>query len=246
MADIRKNIWLIPLVAGILALIAVVTPAASMNVLGMLTANLWFWGLYTYDYTGFFSGTDFIMDPLVLIPSLITTILIALSGVLLVSAGARLKRDSDKLSFVRNFSAISGILILVAEILWLVMVPMFFPMAYYWDTAFGSGGPYTFWTWNLGGFMNYPLHSVGFGVIGGFIAAGIAFGAVGAASYYSKERPMKAPKEKEGTPIAKEAPPVKESELKFCPECGAEIEDPNIKFCGKCGFEFKTPELSSL
>ena len=244
MADIKKYIWIIPLVAGIFALIAVVTPAVSMNFLGMLTANLWFWGLYLYDYTGFFSGTDFIMDPLVLIPSLITTILISLSGVLLVAAGAKLKRDNNKLGFVRNFSAISGVLILIGEILWLVMVPMFFPMAYYWDAVFAPY-PYTFWTLNMG-IINMNLHAAGFGVIGGFIAAGMAFGAVGAASYYSKERPMKTPKKKEVTPMTKETTSEKEAELKFCPECGAKIEDPNIKFCGKCGFEFKTPELSPL
>lgn len=239
MADIRKNIWLIPLVAGIIALIAVVTPAVSMNLLGMLTASLWFWGLYIYDYTGFFSGTDFIMDPLVLIPSLVTTILITLSGVLLISAAARLKRDSDKLGCVRNFSVISGALTLIAEILWLVMVPLFFPMAYYWDAVL-TGFPYTFWTWNMG-FFNYPLHSAGFGIIGGFIAAAIAFIAAGVASYFSKERPMKIPEKKEVIPVTKEAPLAKGPELKFCPECGAEIEDPDIKFCGKCGFEFKTP-----
>ena len=42
-------------------------------------------------------------------------------------------------------------------------------------------------------------------------------------------------------PTASETP-----ELKFCPECGAELEDTDIKFCGKCGFDLKPPELTPL
>lgn len=244
MADVKKYIWILPLLGAILAFITLFAPAVSMNLLGMLTDNLWLWGLYIYNFSGFISGTEFITEPLVLIPSLIVTILIALSGVLLFLTAIKLKKRSFKLRTVRNISLISGVVILVSEIIWIIMIPIFFDMAYYWD-SFLTLMPYTFWTWNAG-FISLPLHNAGFGIYGGFLSAAIALGGAGAAHYYSKEREATIPKEQEIIPKTKEPIASETPKLKFCQECGTEIEDPDVKFCGKCGFEFKSPELAPL
>ena len=111
-------------------------------------------------------------------------------------------------------------------------------MEYYWGPV-PPGVTLTFWR------LSYPyygislsIHKVGFGVIGGFIAAVLSFLGVGLAQYYSKQRPEIIPKPIEPVLPSEEKGPVTKAELLFCSECGAKIEDPNLKFCGNCGHEF--------
>jgi hypothetical protein len=240
MVEIRQYIWVFPVVAGVLAIVSLITPAVSMNVVGMLAANLWFWDLYTYSYSGVFSGTEFITEPTVMATNFIITGILATVGILLLAIGVRSKDELD-LRKIKTPLIAFGVLFIISEILWLIIVPMFFPMVYYWDSVLGMGGTYTFWKWDLGMGMTYNLHTVGFGIIGGFLGAGVAFGGAGAAHYYSKERELKIPEKKEITSPVEKAPPSEKAKFEFCPECGAKIEEDEIKFCGKCGFEFKTP-----
>jgi len=236
MTEVKKYIWVLPLVGGVIALISLLTPVVSVNLMGMITGSLWMWDLYTYNFAMVSSGTEFVMEPLVLIPSLTSTCLLVIGGILLLTTGMKLKNRNLEQVNVKVPSILAGIVILIAEILWLSMVPTFFPLQ-----RFYSGYPGTFWTYS---YMSF--HTAGFGLIGGFISTFIAFGAAGAAQYYSKDREVVISDKKEKFPLTKEPTTSETSELKFCPECGAEIEDPDIKFCGKCGFDLKPPELAHL
>jgi hypothetical protein len=170
-----------------------------MNFLGILRADLWLWDLYMNNASGI-TRVDFITDSFVLIPSIITTILISISSILLLLGSIQTKRRSYKLKTLRNISIISGAFILFAEILWLIMVPLFFPMTSYWDWFLSAySTPYTFWSIPLL-FFSYPLHQAGFGIIGGFLAMGLAFGGAGVAGYHSKERAIKIPEKMRTTP----------------------------------------------
>lgn len=237
MTKIKEYIWVFPLIGAIVGFISLAAPAASMNFFGILRGDLWLWDLYLNNASGI-TSIDFITDPLVLIPSMITPALITLSNILLLIGIIQQKRRKLALETIKNISIISGILLLIAEILWLIMIPMFFPMISYWDSNLSIyGTPYTFWSIDLL-ILSYPLHKVGFGIIGGFIAAAFAFGCAGAAEYYSKERPKKIPKKKKIVPLKEKKTISKTSKFKFCPECGLNVKDPNEKSCQKCGFEF--------
>ena len=248
MTDVKKYVWVVPIIVGILVIVTLLTPVGSVNIpspFGDLTANLWMWDLYVYDFSATMgpAGTEFVTEPMVMIPSLISTSLIAVGGVGSLASGIILKNNDETRKGIIP-SALMGILFIVGAFLWLILVPANFPMEKYFGPT-PPGGSLTFW--NISGFgITMNLHSVGFGLIGTFIAAGLAFGSAGAAYYYSKEREVIVPEKKETAPPTKEPTASETPELKFCPECGAEIEDLEIKFCGKCGFEFKTPELSPL
>jgi len=236
MADVKKYIWVVPIIVGILAIVTLITPVASLNLYQSGTGNLWMWDLYVYNIAGILVGTEFVTEPMVMIPSLIATSLIAIGGVVSLVSGIILKRN-DEIRKVIIPSAIMGILFIVAELLWLILVPLNFPIESYLGTP-PPGFTYDFWNIRAYG-MSISLHTVNFGFIGGFLAAGLAFGGAGAAHYYSKEREEKMPKEKEISPPTEEARPPEKTEFEFCPECGAKIDDPSLKFCGKCGHEFK-------
>ena len=246
MTEVKKFVWVIPIIAGIVAIVSLLTPVASLNYMGMLTANLWMWDLYIHDFSAVLgpSGTGFITEPMVMIPSLIATGLIVIGGVGSLVSGAILKNNDDIRKGIIP-SALMGILFIVGELLWIILVPLNFPMETYFGTIPPGMGTLTFWNISVMG-LSMNLHTVGFGFIGGILAAILAFGAAGAASYYSKERKEKIPKKEEISPPTEETSPPEKTEFEFCPECGAKIEDSEIKFCGKCGFEFKTPELSPL
>lgn len=236
MADIKKKIWIIPLIGGILAIVATIAaPAVSMNFMGLARDSFWMWGFYTLEATmpGPESVAHFIPNLLALITSIVTTALIVVSGILLI-VFAITSRKRSKLTLVRNISIIAGILILAGEILWLIMVPANFPYTQY---GFWTGYPGTFWKLCYGP-MCFNMHGVGFGIIGGFIAAGLTFLGVGLASYYSKERPEKVIKAKKPVLPSEEKGTVSKTELLFCSECGSKIEDPNLKVCTNCGHKF--------
>ncbi|MFX1259862.1 MAG: zinc ribbon domain-containing protein [Promethearchaeota archaeon] len=236
MAEARNYIWIIPLIAGILAIVSLLAPAAYFNLRFYgysIMDNLWLWGLYAAPPYG--TPVEFVPSPLVMIPSIVTTALIAVSGILLIVFAAKAKSRSELLP-VRNVSIISGILILASEILWLILVPLFFPIEIYWPLP----PPYevTFWSISYYGITILNIHNVGFGIIGGIIAAVLSFVGMGTAHYFSKQRPEKIPKPIETVLPSEEKVPVAKTELLFCSECGAKIEDPNLKFCGNCGHEF--------
>ena len=240
MTEIRDYIWVFPIVAGVLAIFSLLAPALSSSYMGFITTNLWFWDLYNYNFLGIYTGTVFVPETMVIVSSLITTAILATGGIVLLVSGMANKSGRFELKTVRNLSLLFGVLFIISDILWLIMVPMNFPIETYFPNPDPLTITITFWNMSaMGG--SIPLHNVGFGIIGAFISAGIAFGGMGAAHYYSKERPVKIPEKKEVIPPTKEPSPPVKAEFDTCPECGAKIEDPSIKFCGKCGFEFKIP-----
>ncbi|MHA1986204.1 MAG: zinc ribbon domain-containing protein [Promethearchaeota archaeon] len=236
MTDAKKYIWVIPVIAGFFAIVSLLTPAASLNYMGMISADLWMWDLYTWNYTMVSSGAEFVGEPLVLIPSIISTSLFVIGGILLLVAAIRLRVRNLEQVNITIPSVLSGVAIIIAEIMWLSMVPTNFP-----TSRFFSGYPGTFWK-----FYAMSFHTVGFGIIGGFISAAIAFGGAGVAYYYSKERKVTSPKKKEVTPPIKASPVSETPERISCPECGVEIKDLTMKFCGNCGSALKPPEIAPL
>ena len=195
--------------------------------------------LFNYSGTGGPIGTEFLSETL--LSSLATSILLVLGGILLILFGIILKRK-EELRKVRIPSLVAGVIFIVAEILWLILVPALFPIQKFLAHLGAPPPGITYGFWNMSSMgINIPIHSVSFGIIGGFLAAAVAFIGAGVAHYYSKERKVKIPGKKEVMPPTKEPSPPVKADFNTCPECGAIIEDPEKKFCGNCGFEFKLP-----
>lgn len=183
MSEIKVKVWTFPVIVGTLAILSLLTPVASFSFMGESIANLWMWDLYVYDYGGAVVGSEFISEPLVMIPSLIATSLIVIAGVGSIISGLLLRKSNNLRKFAIP-TALLGILFIVGELVWLVLVPANFPIEAYLGPP-PLGGIMDLWSMTYMG-TRVSLHTMGFGIIGGFLAGGLAFGEMGAAFYYSK------------------------------------------------------------
>ncbi len=160
-----------------------------------------------------------------------------MAAILAIVTALQLKKKTRELADIKTKSIAARLLFITAEILWLIMVSLFFPIGRFLGPP-EIGMTYTFWSVNFL-FLSIPLHTVGFGVIGGFLSAVLSLIGTGAASYYSKPRSTKTTTEKELDPPKKKETSSTESTIKFCPECGSELKPPLPKFCGDCGYELE-------
>jgi len=251
--DEPRNIFIIPLIAGILVIISIFTPATFMTYSGTRD-YLWLWGLYILD-----AGSDHISGFIgeIIHPSYISSILIGTGGIILIIYAIKLRLGRKEFKNMRDISIFSIILIIVGEILWLILIPLFFPTEDFLGLSL-PGDILSFWRFHYIG--DTPLHYIGFGIIGGFIAAGLSFISICATHHYSKEELIKIPRkveviEKVKVPEKIVAPeripeaekpilksemiaPVTTGDFNYCPACGTKIEVPNANFCTECGNQF--------
>lgn len=237
MKEMKEYFWVLPIIAGILSIVALLAPAVYFPTgMGVINIYFWLWGLLainlTYGYpTINYSG--FVLDPMTFIPSLLNSVILVISTIILFITANKARRSKINLKNLSYSLAILGILCIASNLIWIILIGISFPISVIdsvlpgFSSIFGS----SFWA----------VLSIGFGAIVPFISGSIAIISGIAVNYYSKERPVKIPEKKEVIPpTEKPSPPIK-AEFDTCPECEAKIEDPSTKFCGKCGFEFKIP-----
>ena len=223
--ETRDYIWVIPLVAGILAIIAILTPTASFGY-GGVTWDWWMWNFTMMGVTGYDSVSLFISEVDFIIPSIITTSAVLLSAVnLFILSITTRKRNLNKKNF-ELMSIISAVLSIGIMIYYIIAVDNAFYDGLTIDgTTFPAG--YHFW----------DAFNLGFGVILLFVSTGLSFVGVGVFRYYSKRKddivPPKMDTIKGYVPVSKTM-----GSLNFCPECGHKILQADMNFCTSCGFKF--------
>ncbi|MFX0024898.1 MAG: zinc ribbon domain-containing protein [Candidatus Hermodarchaeota archaeon] len=237
-----RNIFIIPLIAGIMVVISVLTPATFMAYSGKKDF-LWLWGFYMLD--------DPILDihiggfmVEIIHPSYICSILIGTGGIILIIYAIKLRLGRKEFKNMRDISIFASLLIIAGEILWLVFIPLLFPTEEFLGHVL-PGEILSFWRFYYVG--STPLHYIGFGIIGGFIAAGLSFISVGVTHRHSKEElitipekvkvPEKIPEAEKPILYPKALPPITSADFNYCPECGTK-KVLNANFCTECGRQF--------
>lgn len=109
MADIKKNIWIIALIAGILGLVSIFVPAWSYQ-----NENfVWFWNMFTSDGDIDFIDTEEALYDI----GIATTIILVIGTVItLLSAIIAKLKESKNLNLILYL--IGGILLLIAPIIY--------------------------------------------------------------------------------------------------------------------------------
>ncbi len=223
--ETRDNIWIIPLIAGILVILAILTPTAYFSYMGV-TWNWWMWNLTMMGVVGYDSVSLFISDLDFIIPSIVTTGVALLSTVnLLILFSSTRKRNLDTKNFGLR-SIISAVLSIGVIIYYMMAIDIAFYGGLTMEgTTFPAG--YHFW----------DAFSPGFGIVLLFLSAVLSFIGVAVFQYYSKREEDIIPPRMD--PIPDYIPVSKTmGNLKYCPECGNKNLLNDAKFCTNCGFKF--------
>jgi len=229
-------IWVIPLIAAFLVVIAIVTPTAQFSY-GLLTWDWWMWNLTVLGEYGYESVSVFITEMDFVIPSIITTSAVLLSAVNLFILSITTKKRSLNTKDFKLMSIISAVLSIGIMIYYMVAMDIAF-----YDGLTVEGVPFP------AGLHFWDVFNLGLGVILPFISATLSFVGVGLFHYYSKRTVDFVPTKMEyikrmdaikRSDAIKEYIPVIKSMGKpnFCHECGSKILT-DAKFCTNCGFKF--------
>ena len=223
--ETREFIWVIPLVASVFALLAILTPTAYFSYMGV-TWNWWMWNLTTMGVVGYDSVSLFISDVDFIILSIITTCVVLLSAVnLLILFGSTRKRKLDTKKF--------GLRLIISAIL-SIGIMIYYMMAM--DIVFYGGLTMEVSTFPAG-YHFWDAFSPGFGIVSLFLSAALSFIGVAVFQYYSKRKEDIVPPRMD---IGKEYIPASKTmgSLNFCPECGHKNLLTDARFCTNCGFKF--------
>ena len=222
--ETEDRIWIIPLIAGICAVIAILTPTAHFGS-GGVTWDWWMWNFTTLGVFGYPPVSLFVPELDFIIPSIITTSVMLLSTANLFVLSITTRK---KILYTKNFvlkSIISAVLSIG------IMIYYAFAMA----SAF-SDGLMIEGVLFPPGFHFWFEFSPSFGIILPFISAILSFVGVGLFQRYSNRKvdfiPPRMDTVKKYVPVSK---PM--GARNFCPECGHKILRADTNFCTNCGFK---------
>ena len=219
MGDIRDYQWAFPLVGGVIALLALLTPVAYFSSYSG-SMNIWMWGLFSIDAYGYGSITRFTQDPGEITLSLISSAIVLICTIAIISSAASCRRNMRIGKIKKNAWLPLSIMVIVGTALWMIGMEA---LTY----AYG----YSFWS----------AVSPGFGVIGTFLGAILSIIGFGVSKMSPKEtREVILPMKKEFIKLESQfIQPGESTSFKFCPNCGQKIISQEQRFCTNCGFELK-------
>ena len=135
----EKKSWILPILAGLISLISLLFPAAYVEIVFFISVKSYIWMCgYVQTEIGANKTARFSSNPLVIYPSLISTVVVVVSSVLLLLSANQVRSGQSK----EKTWLYSGIFLLFAVIFWAVMMVNF--NANFWDVynvGFGLIGP---------------------------------------------------------------------------------------------------------
>ena len=236
--EVGGFIWIFPLIAGICATIAILTPTASFSMMGV-SWSWWMWDFALMTYVGYPPVIFFVSEVDFIIPSIITTSAILLSAVsLFILSGTTKKRKTNTKDFI--LMSITSAVLSIG-----IMIYYAFAVAF----AFNDGVTIEGITFPAG-YHFWLEFRPSFGIFLPFISAVLSFIGLGLFRHYSNQRRDFVPLKTSSLPKMDNSPPkpepVKEytpvsvpmGARNFCPECGYKLLKANTNFCTNCGFKF--------
>lgn len=145
--NIKENLWLLSIIAGILGVITIFTPAWSYIYGGDSGAG-WLWGLYVENGEANFIPSD---EPIVIL-GIVATIMIAIGTVLLLLGGILTKIKDREINLLY---LVGGILPIIAAIIYIAGV------------AAEYSGWWTVYTINVASI--FPFIAGGLGLVAGIM-----------------------------------------------------------------------------
>jgi len=227
-------IWIIPLIAACLALIAIFTPTAHFGS-GGVTWDWWMWNLTVLGVVGYPPVTLFISELDFIIPSVITTIAVILSAINLIILSITAKRRKLDTKNFELRSVLSAVLSMGIMIYYSIAMGSAF-----YDGVTIEGVPFP------PGFHFWFEFNPSFGIFLPFISAILSFIGLGLFRKQMNVIKYKMDPNTGYLPYSKTVPNTgyipyakQMGSVNFCPECGKKVLHTGVKFCTNCGFNLK-------
>jgi len=218
----NDRIWIIPFIAGLLVVIAILTPTAVFFSGGVF----WVWWMWDFTWMGVFGYEPvfiFISDLDIIILSIITTITLILSAINLFILSHTTRTRDIKLNKFYLQSVLGPFLTMGIIIYYCIaMGRAFFDGVTLTHTSVSPGIP--FWL----GF------SPSFGVILPFISSIFSFIAAGVVGNREATIKYKMDITTGYIPYSRRI-----GNQNFCTKCGKKIPHTGVKFCTNCGIKFQ-------
>ncbi|MFX1324223.1 MAG: zinc-ribbon domain-containing protein [Promethearchaeota archaeon] len=236
-----KSIWILILLAGIIALIGLITPAAHYSFSSVnfdYNENQWMWGLlyynlFDYNILSYDYGFEFVVfAPEIFVPGLIITCMLAIVAIISIVSAHNLRVENRSFSGDRRKLITLGILYFSTAVIFIVGMELGF-RGYRYRTI---GVPISYWENRI------PL----FGIIAPFISGTLVVaGVIWGIRIQNREEVIR-PIGQLGiqhtivsstkvSSTAKAVPSPTISSFNYCPECGYKIKVEGSRFCVNCG-----------
>ena len=181
MTETRDYIWIFPLVAGVFALIAILSPTAICYprylIPSICYGDNWNWWMWNFMRMGDNSIILFISEMDFIIPSILTTSAVLLSAINLLIISIATRRGTLKTKDFELMSTISAALSIGIMIYYIIAIDIaFYDGLTINGTIFRAG--YHFW----------KEFQPGFGIFLPFISAALSLIGVGRSRNYSKRK----------------------------------------------------------
>jgi hypothetical protein len=119
--EIRNYIWLAPFVGGLIGIISVFAPAGSVSFAGYVEIDFWMWGMWVQTSI-YGANTIFLSDLFFLTVGIGCSVLNILFSIIIFITANQIRKKSKSIIDTRMLWIASGILIIIINITWAVII----------------------------------------------------------------------------------------------------------------------------
>ena len=120
MVEIRKYIWLAPFVGGLIGIMSIFFPAGTADFAGYVKIDFWMWGMWVQ--TGFVGANTIFLSDIFSMVGIGCSVLTLIFSIIIFITSNQIRKDSKSIIDTRMLWIASGILIIIINITWAVII----------------------------------------------------------------------------------------------------------------------------
>jgi len=120
MVEIRNYVWLAPFVGGLIGIISLFTPGGSVSFAGYVEIDFWIWGMWVQS--GYLGANTIFLSDIFFIVGIGCSVLTSMFSIIIFITANQIRKNSKSIIDTRMVWIASGILIIIINITWAVVM----------------------------------------------------------------------------------------------------------------------------
>ena len=120
MVEIRNYIWLAPFIAGFIGIISIFFPAGTADFAGYVTIDFWMWGMWVQS--GFYGANTIFQSDIFSMVGIGCSVLTLIFSIIILITANQIRKNSKSIIDTRVLWIANGILIIIINITWMVII----------------------------------------------------------------------------------------------------------------------------